>query len=59
MAGQYQRVFTEIAPLQRLTTADDVAEAVSFFATGAKAITGALLVIDGGTHLTIATPQKI
>lgn len=55
----YQRVFTEIAPLQRLTTADDVAEAVSFFATGAKAITGALLVIDGGTHLTIATPQKI
>ena len=55
----YKERFAEIAPLKRLTTADDVAEAVSFFANGAKAITGAMLVIDGGTHLTIATPQSI
>ncbi len=55
----HREVFAAISPLQRLTTADDVAEAVSFFATGAKAITGAMLVIDGGTHLTIATPQTL
>ncbi len=54
-----QQKFADIAPLKRLTTADDVAEAVSFFATGARAITGAILIIDGGTHLTIATPQNI
>lgn len=55
--ANYRELFTEIAPLKRLTSAADVAEAVGFFATGAKAITGAVLVIDGGTHLTIATPQ--
>ncbi len=55
----YMQKFTDIAPLKRLTQAGDVAEAVVFFATGAKAITGQLLVIDGGTHLTTATPQTI
>ena len=54
----YMKRFAEIAPLKRLTTADDVAEAVSFFATGARAITGVVLVIDGGTHLTVGSPQN-
>jgi 3-oxoacyl-[acyl-carrier protein] reductase len=57
--GEYKQVFADIAPLKRLTSAQDVAEAVSFFANGARAITGQILVIDGGTHLTIATPQTL
>jgi 3-oxoacyl-[acyl-carrier protein] reductase len=54
----YKKGFADIAPLKRLTMPDDVAEAVSFFATGARAITGQILVVDGGTHLTIASPQS-
>ncbi len=42
--------------LNRLTTPDDVAEAACWFALGGKAITGTLLIIDGGTHLTVGSP---
>ena len=45
-----------ISPLKRIVTAQDVAEAVCWFATGARSITGQLLVIDGGTHLTTGNP---
>lgn len=45
-----------IAPLKTLTTADDVADAVRWFVTGARTVTGQLLVVDGGTHLTVGTP---
>ncbi len=46
----------EIAPLKLLVTPDQVAEAVCWFALGGQAVTGQLLVIDGGTHLTVAKP---
>ena len=46
----------EIAPLKLLVTADHVAEAVCWFALGGRAITGELLTIDGGTHLTVGKP---
>jgi 3-oxoacyl-[acyl-carrier protein] reductase len=46
----------EIAPLKLLVTPDQVAEAVCWFALGGRAITGQLLVIDGGTHLTVGKP---
>jgi len=46
----------EISPLGLLVTPDQVAEAVCWFALGGRAITGQLLVIDGGTHLTVAKP---
>ena len=46
----------EIAPLKLLVTADQVAEAVCWFALGGRAITGELLTIDGGTHLTVGKP---
>ena len=45
-----------ISPLKRMVHAQDVAEAVCWFALGGQAITGQLLVIDGGTHLTIGDP---
>ncbi len=46
----------EIAPLKLLVTPDQVAVAVCWFALGGRAVTGQLLVIDGGTHLTVAKP---
>lgn len=46
----------EIAPLKLLVTADQVAEAVCWFALGGRAITGELLTIDAGTHLTVGKP---
>ncbi|MEM8646088.1 MAG: SDR family oxidoreductase [Pseudomonadota bacterium] len=42
--------------LKRMTTADDVADAVLWFAISAKAVTGTFLYIDGGTHLTVGSP---
>lgn len=45
-----------ISPLQRIVTAEDVAEAVCWFGIHAQSITGQLLVIDGGTHLTTGNP---
>lgn len=46
----------EFAPLKHLVSPDDVAEAVCWFALGGRAITGQLLVIDAGTHLTVGSP---
>lgn len=55
-AAAFRDRIAEKTALKRLTTADDVAEAAAFFALGAKAITGTLLIIDGGTHLTVGSP---
>jgi NAD(P)-dependent dehydrogenase (short-subunit alcohol dehydrogenase family) len=43
--------FAERTPMQRNGTAEDVAEAVLFFATGPHFITGQLLAVDGGLGL--------
>ncbi len=44
------------APLQRVVQPEEVADAVAWLACKATAITGHLLVIDGGTHLRSADP---
>ncbi len=45
-----------IAPLQRIVSPEEVAEATLWFALGGSSITGQLLVVDGGTHLTTGAP---
>ena len=45
------------APLRRIPTAEDVAEAVRWFALGARSVTGQLLVLDAGAHLTSEEPE--
>lgn len=45
-----------IAPLNSIVSPENVADAVTWFATAAAGITGQLLVIDGGTHLTVGDP---
>jgi 3-oxoacyl-[acyl-carrier protein] reductase/pteridine reductase len=49
--GEGHAHFAERTPMGRNGTADDVAEAVLFFATGPHFITGQLLGVDGGLGL--------
>ena len=46
----------KIAPLGRIVTPEEVAEATCWFALGGPTITGQLLVVDGGTHLAVGAP---
>ena len=52
----FKRKVAAVAPLRRLVSVAEVAEAVSWFALGGHSITGQFLVIDGGTHLTLGDP---
>ncbi|MEM7294870.1 MAG: SDR family oxidoreductase [Pseudomonadota bacterium] len=45
-----------IAPLKKIPSSEEVANTVAWFLLHAKSITGQLLVIDGGTHLTVGDP---
>lgn len=45
-----------IAPLQRMVQPEEVADAVTWLALRARAVTGQLLVVDNGTHLTVGDP---
>ncbi len=50
----YERIkssFEDRAPLHRASTAEDVADAVVWLATGAATMTGELLLLDSGMHL--------
>jgi 3-oxoacyl-[acyl-carrier protein] reductase len=44
------------APLKRMTLPEDVAEAALWLIEGGRAITGQLLVVDGGNHLNVNLP---
>jgi 3-oxoacyl-[acyl-carrier protein] reductase len=55
--ASFRKAAVAIAPLKKLVEPEDVAEAISWFALGARAITGQLLVVDAGTHLTTASPR--
>jgi len=54
--GKFHERIVAATALKRMTKADDVADAVCWFAVGAKAVTGTFLYIDGGTHLTVGSP---
>ena len=49
--GEAYQHFAERTPMKRNGTAEDVAEAVMFFATGPHFVTGQLLMVDGGLGL--------
>jgi 3-oxoacyl-[acyl-carrier protein] reductase/pteridine reductase len=49
--GEAYAEFAERTPMRRNGTAEDVAAAVLFFATGPHFITGQLLAVDGGLGL--------
>ena len=39
------------SPLERASTPEDVAQAIAWLITGARTMTGELLLLDGGIHL--------
>jgi NAD(P)-dependent dehydrogenase (short-subunit alcohol dehydrogenase family) len=53
---EFKQNVSSAAPLKRLVSPKEIAEAVSWFALGGKSITGQLLVVDGGTHLAVSDP---
>lgn len=54
--AKFKKKTARIAPLKRIVTPQDVAEATRWFALQGESITGQLLVIDAGTHLTVGAP---
>jgi 3-oxoacyl-[acyl-carrier protein] reductase/pteridine reductase len=50
-AGEDAARFAARTPMQRNGAAEDVAQAVLFFATGPKFVTGQILGVDGGLGL--------
>jgi len=50
-AGVESARFAARTPMRRNGTAEDVAEAVIFFATGPDFVTGQILAVDGGLGL--------
>lgn len=54
--AEVKRRAAAVAPLKRLVSPEDVAETICWFALGGRSITGQLLVIDAGTHLTVGNP---
>jgi 3-oxoacyl-[acyl-carrier protein] reductase/pteridine reductase len=49
--GEAATRFAARTPMRRNGSAEDVAEAVLFFATGPKFITGQIMAVDGGLGL--------
>jgi 3-oxoacyl-[acyl-carrier protein] reductase len=54
----FRRRVATMTPLRRMVAPEDVAEAVLWFIASAVAVTGQLLVIDGGNHLTVNAPLR-
>ena len=44
-------IFSASSPLKRICSPEDVAESVAWFIEGGRAVTGEILMIDGGIHL--------
>ncbi|SHE56783.1 3-oxoacyl-[acyl-carrier protein] reductase [Microbulbifer donghaiensis] len=54
---RFQKHINEMTPLGRMTEAEEVAETAHFLLTTRAPITGELLGIDGGNHLTVNAPN--
>ncbi|KFL30013.1 hypothetical protein JP75_18135 [Devosia riboflavina] len=52
----FKRRVADIAPLKTIPSPDDVADMIEWLVVGARCVTGQLLVIDSGTHLTVGNP---
>jgi len=54
--ARFRETVATLAPLKRIPSADDIAETVEWLALGARCVTGQLIVVDAGTHLTAGSP---
>jgi hypothetical protein len=49
---------TRLLPLQKVATADEMAEALVWFLESATNVTGTTLIVDGGLHLGKLPPSS-
>jgi len=54
--ARFRETVKSLSPLKVIPSTADVADAICWLALSARAITGQWIVIDGGTHLTVARP---
>ena len=54
--ARFREQVIAIAPLKTIPSPSDIADAVEWLALGGRAVTGQLIVIDAGTHLTAGNP---
>ena len=55
--ARFKSHIQNMTPLHRMATADEVAASALFLVANNTPITGQLLVIDGGNHLTVNAPD--
>ena len=55
--ARFKTAIAAATPLKRIVSADDVADAAVWLLTGAPSVTGQLLVLDSGNHLTYREPM--
>lgn len=55
--ARFKQHIERMTPLQRITTAEEVADSVWYLVNNSVAVTGQLLVVDGGNHLTVNAPK--
>ena len=53
---RFREMVKQLSPLQIIPSPEDIADAICWLALGARAVTGQLIVIDGGSHLTAGSP---
>lgn len=49
--AKFKKAYTDIVPLDKAATADDVADVAVWLATRAALVTGEIVMVDGGLHL--------
>jgi 3-oxoacyl-[acyl-carrier protein] reductase len=56
--NDFRTKLAAMTPLRHVVTADHVGDAIAWLVCGAPSVTGQMLVIDGGVHLTVGSPLK-
>lgn len=54
--ARFKQRVADVAPLKIIPNPEDIADMIEWLVVGARCVTGQLLVIDGGTHLTVGNP---
>lgn len=54
--AKFRQRVADLAPLKTIPSVDDIADTIEWLIFGARTITGQLILVDGGTHLTAGNP---
>ena len=57
--AQFRARVASLSPLKIIPSPEDIADSIEWLAFGARCVTGQLIVIDAGTHLTAGSPLEV